>query len=47
MTRKNTLEKAYGNLPKELPDPFIWTDDWMPRSFRYLWIKYVVRKLFR
>ena len=47
MSAKETLEKAYGNTPKELPDPFSWTDDFMPRGLKYFWLKWVVRKLRR
>jgi hypothetical protein len=47
MGRKETLNRAYGNTPKELPDPFAWTDDFMPRPIKYVWLKWIVRKFFR
>jgi hypothetical protein len=47
MSRKDTLERAYGNVPREIPDPFD-IFDWVPsRPIRYFWIKWIVRKLFR
>jgi hypothetical protein len=47
MTQKDTLNRAYGNVPKEVPDPFSWTDEFLPRSVKYFWIKWIVRKFFR
>jgi hypothetical protein len=47
MTQKDTLNKAYGNVPKEVPDPFGWTDDIFPRPIKYFWVKWIVRKFFR
>ncbi len=41
MTRKEILDKAYGNIPKE---PVINLDlSWIPtpRGVRYYWIKFV------
>lgn len=46
MSSKDTLTRAYGNTPKEIPDPFNF-DDLFPRPIRYLWIKWVVRKFYR
>ncbi len=43
MPFKNTIEKAYGNVPKE-PTPSIVIDtDWVPsfRSIKYYWIKFI------
>jgi len=48
MTRKETLERAYGNAPKEIPDP--WNIfEWLPdrRAIRYVWLKWIVKKFFR
>ena len=41
MSSKETLEKAYGNIPKE-PSPFI-NMDWVPsfRGLKYYWIKFI------
>jgi len=47
MTRKDTLNRAYGQVPKEIPDPFSWTDEFLPRSLKYFWLKWIVRKFFR
>ena len=40
MTPKDTLEKAYGNVPRELPDPFdfVLLEDFY-RGLRYRWIR--------
>jgi hypothetical protein len=47
MTTKETLDKAYGNMPKE-PTPNFDLFDWLPtwRGIRYYWFK-VVRKFTR
>jgi hypothetical protein len=43
---KETLEKAYGNVPKELPGVFIW-DSFLPtRGIKYYYIT-LWRKFFR
>jgi hypothetical protein len=47
MTQKDTLDRAYGNVPKELPDPFSWTDELFTRPAKYFWLKWIVRKFFR
>ena len=47
MTKKDTLERAYGNVPREIPDPFSWTDELLPRSIKYFWLKWIVRKFLR
>ena len=41
MTQKDTIEKAYGNVPRELPDPFDFDilEDFY-RSLRYRWIRF-------
>ena len=41
MTQKDTIEKAYGNVPRELPDPFDFDilEDFY-RSLRYRWIQF-------
>lgn len=48
MTKSDdTLQKAYGNMPKEVGmgvDMFDWLT---PRPLKYFWLKWVVRKLFR
>ena len=46
MGTKETFEKAYGNVPKRLPnEDYIW--DWIPtRGLKYYYLT-VWRKLFR
>ena len=41
MTRKETLDKAYGNVPKDIPDPFDFLDvfDNMFRGLRFRYFK--------
>jgi hypothetical protein len=41
MTQKETLDKAYGGIPKEIPDPlnFDPLEDFY-RSLRYRWIRF-------
>jgi len=47
MSRKDTLDRAYGNVPREIPDPFS-IFDWLPaRPIKYFWLKWIVRKIFR
>jgi hypothetical protein len=42
---KTTLDKAYGNVPKEVQDIYIW--DWIPtRGVKYYYLT-LWRKLFR
>jgi hypothetical protein len=47
MSRKDTLDKAYGNVPKEIPNPYDFFDWVSPRPIKYFWIKWIVRKFFR
>ena len=47
MSQKDTLDRVYGNVPKEVPDPFGWTDDFLSRSVKYFWLRWIVRKFFR
>jgi hypothetical protein len=48
MSSKDTLDKAYGNMPKEVgfSDQLF---DWLPtfRGIKYVWYKWIVRKIFR
>lgn len=46
MTTKETFNKAYGHIPKELPGKDIW--DWIPtkRGFKLFYLKFW-RKMFR
>ena len=46
MTTKETLDKAYGNVPKEVG--FALDLDWLPtiRGIRYYWYK-LIRKITR
>jgi hypothetical protein len=39
MSSKEVFEKAYGNVPKEIPTPFEF--DWIPsyRGFKFYYIK--------
>jgi hypothetical protein len=48
MAPKDTLNRAYGNAPKDIPSSFDFFD-WIPtrRAVRYVWIKWVVRKIFK
>jgi hypothetical protein len=48
MSTKDTLDRAYGNTPQEIPNSFDFFD-WIPdrRAVRYVWIKWIVRKIFR
>jgi len=48
MTSKNTLDRAYGNAPKEIPNSFDFFD-WIPerRAVRYFWLRWIIRKFFR
>jgi hypothetical protein len=41
MSRKETLERAYGNTPREIPDPFNFDilEDFY-RGLRYRWIRF-------
>ena len=42
---KETLDKAYGNVPKEVASDYIW--DWIPtRGLRYYYLT-IWRKFFR
>jgi len=42
---KTTLDKAYGNVPKEVASDYIW--DWIPtRGVRYYYLT-LWRKMFR
>ena len=44
MTRKDTLDRAYGNIPREVG----WGFDLYPaRPIKYFWLKWIVRKFFR
>ena len=45
MTQKETIEKAYGNVPREIPDPFDFDilEDFY-RGLRYRWHR--VRRFF-
>ena len=42
--QQDTLEKAYGSIPKDYPNPFDFFD-WLPtpRGIKYYWIKLVRR----
>ena len=43
--QQDTLDKAYANVPKELPGVYIW--DWIPtRGIKYYYLMFW-RKLFR
>jgi len=46
-TPKETLEKAYGHVPKEVV--FAFDMSWMPtwRGVKYVWYKKVIRRLTR
>ena len=46
MTTKETLEKAYGNVPKEIGFSIVW--DFLPtfRGIKYYWHK-LIRKITR
>ena len=46
MSGKDTIEKAFGNIPKEMQSRDMW--DWLPtkRSFRYFYLT-LWRKIFR
>jgi len=48
MSQKDTINRAYGNTPKEIPNSFSFLD-FIPesRTVRYIWIKWIARKLFR
>jgi hypothetical protein len=41
MSSKDTIEKAYGSVPKEVTESYIW--DWIPsgRGFKYYYLKIV------
>ena len=47
MTQKETIERAYGNVPKELPGNISFFD-WLPtwRGVKYYWYK-LIRKITR
>jgi hypothetical protein len=47
MTQKDTLNRAYGNVPKEIPGSFGWIDELLPRPVKYFWLKWIIRKFFR
>jgi hypothetical protein len=47
MSAKDTIEKAYGNVPKELPGSVNFFDFIPTRPVKYIWLKWIVRKLFR
>ena len=42
--QKNTIDKAYGNMPKEIPG-IINMFDFIPlqRPFKYFWLNWIVR----
>ena len=46
MSVKDTLNRAYGNTPKEIPDPFDFSD-LFPRTVKYFWLRWIVRKFLR
>ena len=48
MSQKDTLDKAYGSIPKEVGFS-IELFDFIPfrRPVRYFWLTWVVRKFFR
>jgi hypothetical protein len=46
MNSKETLDKAYGNVPKEVPGMFIWEDIFSIRPLKYYYITFW-RKIFR
>jgi hypothetical protein len=43
---KETIEKAYGSVPKEVL-PKLDFDLWPVRPVKYFWLKWIVRKLTR
>jgi hypothetical protein len=44
---KDTIEKAYGSIPKEVGISFDFFDWLTPRPLKYFWLKWVVRKFWR
>jgi len=48
MSQKDTIDRAYGNAPRDIPNAFSFLD-WIPdrRTVRYVWIRWIVRKFFR
>jgi hypothetical protein len=48
MSQRDTIERAYGNAPKDIPNAFSFLD-WIPdrRTVRYVWLTRIVRKFFR
>ena len=47
MSGKETIEKAYGNVPKEVGFSHDLFDFISYRPIKYFWLKWIVRKLFR
>lgn len=45
-TPKETLDKAYGNVPKEVPGLFIWDNVVPTRGIKYFYLT-LWRKIFR
>ena len=48
MTKQDdTLNKAYGSIPKEVSGSFDFFDFIPYRPLKYVWLKWIVRKFFR
>jgi hypothetical protein len=47
MTQKDTIDRAYGSIPKELPGSYNFLE-WLPtwRGIKYYWYK-LIRKITR
>ena len=46
MSIKETLDKAYGSIPKEVVPGFIF-EVWPTRPVKYFWLTKIWRKFFR
>lgn len=47
MSQKDTLDRAYGNVPKDLPGSFDFFNFIPYRPVKYFWLTWIVRKFFR
>jgi len=48
MTQRETIQRAYGNAPRDIPHEFDflgWVLDL--RALRYIWVRWIVKKFFR
>ena len=47
MSMKETIDKAYGSIPKEVGFSFTVFEFWPARPVKYFWLTQIWRKFFR